>query len=174
MSWLESMKKRFQMGPRNEVPGGIWVKCIDCGDILLRERLIENLWVCDRCDFHFRITPDDYINLLFDKNTFKDINSSVYDVDFLCFINDICEFVIFSITHLLITASGNKNNTRGGLLQHKPVFKSAVFSPIFLAPRISVLLLFATIGIVFLKGGIHSHNWHAPLAMPREKAQSAN
>lgn len=87
MSWLESMKKTLHMGTRSDVPGGIWVKCNDCGAILLRERLIENLWVCDKCEYHFRITPNDYINLLFDVKSFNEIYPSVHDVDFLRFVD---------------------------------------------------------------------------------------
>jgi acetyl-CoA carboxylase carboxyl transferase subunit beta len=87
MSWLETMKKRFHISDRGEVPGGIWIKCEECGAILLREKLIENLWVCDKCQYHFRITPDDYVNLLFDKGTFTETSASVHDVDFLRFID---------------------------------------------------------------------------------------
>lgn len=87
MSWLEQMKKRFHIGDLEEVPGGIWVKCDDCGAILLRERLTENLWVCDKCNYHFRITPGDYIQILFDENSFSELNPSVHDVDFLRFVD---------------------------------------------------------------------------------------
>ena len=85
MSWLENMKKRFNIGVRKDVPGSIWVKCDNCGAILFRDKLEENLWVCDSCDFHFRITPDDYINILLDKGTFVEINSGIRSVDFLRF-----------------------------------------------------------------------------------------
>ncbi|MCE5249313.1 acetyl-CoA carboxylase, carboxyltransferase subunit beta [bacterium] len=87
MSWLETMKKSFHIGDRSEVPGGIWVKCEECGAILLREKLIENLWVCDKCDYHFRIAPVDYISLIFDKGTFTELNASLHDVDFLRFVD---------------------------------------------------------------------------------------
>jgi len=87
MSWLESMKKRLHIVDRNEVPGGIWVKCSDCGAILLRERLVENLWMCDKCEYHFRITPNDYITLLFDNKSFTEMFSSVHDIDFLHFVD---------------------------------------------------------------------------------------
>ena len=87
MSWLGTMKKRFSIGDRGEVPGGIWIKCDDCGAILLREKLIENLWVCDKCNYHFRITPDDYINILFDNNSFTETFPSLHDVDFLRFVD---------------------------------------------------------------------------------------
>ena len=85
MSWLESMKNRFNIGVRKDVPGSIWVKCDDCGAILFRDKLAENLWVCDACDFHFRITPDDYIPLLLDKGTFAEINSGMRSIDFIRF-----------------------------------------------------------------------------------------
>ncbi|MBN1292528.1 MAG: acetyl-CoA carboxylase carboxyltransferase subunit beta [Candidatus Latescibacteria bacterium] len=87
MSWLETMKKSFHIGSRGEVPGGIWVKCETCGAILLRDRLIENLWVCDKCEYHFRITPNEYVELLFDKNTFSELFASVKDIDFLRFVD---------------------------------------------------------------------------------------
>lgn len=85
MSWLSSMKNRFNIGARKEVPGSIWVKCDNCGAMLYREKLTENLWVCDTCDFHFRITPDDYIKLLLDEGTFVEINSGIRSIDFLRF-----------------------------------------------------------------------------------------
>lgn len=85
MSWLENMKKRFNMGVRKDVPGSIWVKCEDCGAILFRDKLEENLWVCDTCDFHFRIAPGDYVGLLLDKGSFSEINAGLRSVDLLKF-----------------------------------------------------------------------------------------
>jgi len=85
MSWLESMKKSFNIGILKEVPGSIWIKCDDCGAILFRDKLSENLWVCDTCNYHFRITPQDYIKLLIDEDTFIETNPSIRSVDFLYF-----------------------------------------------------------------------------------------
>jgi acetyl-CoA carboxylase carboxyl transferase subunit beta len=85
MSWLEIMKNRFNIGVRKDVPGSIWIKCDDCGAILFRDKLAENLWVCDSCDFHFRITPDDYFALLLDNGSFAEINEGMRSIDFLKF-----------------------------------------------------------------------------------------
>jgi acetyl-CoA carboxylase carboxyl transferase subunit beta len=86
MTWLETMRKRFHIGDhRSEVPGSIWIKCDDCGSILFRDKFLENLFVCDNCDFHARIGPDDYITLLLDKDTFTEINRNLHSVDFLKF-----------------------------------------------------------------------------------------
>lgn len=83
MSWLDNI---FSKNAPKEVPG-LWEKCNSCGAILLKEKVIENIWTCDKCDYHFRITPDDYVKLLFDKGTFKEINKSLRDVDFLRFVD---------------------------------------------------------------------------------------
>jgi acetyl-CoA carboxylase carboxyl transferase subunit beta len=85
MSWFDTMKRNLRIGDQSEVPGGIWVKCEECGAILLKDRVAENLWVCDKCDYHFRITPGDYIALIFDKNSFVETNAKMRDVDFLKF-----------------------------------------------------------------------------------------
>ncbi len=86
MSWFNTMKRNFHFG-ESEAPGGIWIKCEDCGAILLKEKVIENLWVCDKCDYHFRITPNDYINLLLDKGSFLEKDANLRDVDFLRFVD---------------------------------------------------------------------------------------
>ena len=83
MSWLDNI---FSKKAPKEVPG-LWEKCNSCGAILLKEKVVENIWTCDKCDYHFRITPDDYVTLLFDKGTFKEINESLRDVDFLRFVD---------------------------------------------------------------------------------------
>ncbi len=87
MSWFENIRQKFHFGAHKEVPGGIWVKCDSCGTILLKEKVSTNLWVCDKCDYHFRITPDNYISLLIDKGTYSEINSNMRDVDFLHFVD---------------------------------------------------------------------------------------
>lgn len=87
MSWLESMKNHLHLGDPKNVPGGLWVKCDDCGAILLQEKFEDNLWVCDKCDYHSRITPEQYIGILFDHGSFTEINQNVHDVDFLRFVD---------------------------------------------------------------------------------------
>jgi len=70
-----------------EAPGGIWIKCDECGAILLKEKVVENLWVCDKCEYHFRITPKEYIALLLDKGSFLEKDAGMYDTDFLRFMD---------------------------------------------------------------------------------------
>jgi len=87
MSWFDTMKSAFHFGASPKAPSEIWIKCDSCGSILLKEKAGENLWVCDKCNFHFRITPDDYIKLLLDSGTFSEINATLRDIDFLKFVD---------------------------------------------------------------------------------------
>jgi len=88
MSWFDAMRRTFHIGGASkEAPGSIWIKCDNCGSMLLREKVIENLWVCDKCEYHFRIIPDDYISLLIDEGTFSEIDKNMRDVDFLGFVD---------------------------------------------------------------------------------------
>lgn len=86
MSWFDTMKKNLRIG-ESEAPGGMWIKCDDCGAILLKEKVVENLWVCDKCDYHFRITPNDYVALLLDKGSFVEMDAPMHDTDFLKFVD---------------------------------------------------------------------------------------
>ena len=86
MSWFDTMKRNFRIG-ESEAPGGIWIKCDECGAILLKEKVVENLWVCDKCEYHFRITPKEYIALLLDKGSFLEKDAGMYDTDFLRFMD---------------------------------------------------------------------------------------
>jgi acetyl-CoA carboxylase carboxyl transferase subunit beta len=53
-----------------EIPGGLWVRCEGCGEILYRKTLEQNLYICSRCSFHFRISARKYIEILLDANIF--------------------------------------------------------------------------------------------------------
>lgn len=68
--------------PQNEVikpkiPDGMWVKCEGCGKILYRKDLEEDLWVCNICGYHFRISARERINQIVDKNTFKEMDENI-------------------------------------------------------------------------------------------------
>jgi acetyl-CoA carboxylase carboxyl transferase subunit beta len=44
----------------------LWVKCPSCGEMLYRKDLDANLWVCTKCNYHFRMHAYDRINSLVD------------------------------------------------------------------------------------------------------------
>ncbi len=64
---------------------GLWVKCSECSQVAYRKDLISNANVCSNCGHHNRINSDERINLIADKNSFKEFDSSLSPTDPLGF-----------------------------------------------------------------------------------------
>jgi len=80
-------KKKVKARPEEKLklPDGIWVKCETCGEILYRKELEKNLWICTKCNFHFRINNRKYISLLFDNANLKEKDENLEALDPLDF-----------------------------------------------------------------------------------------
>lgn len=80
-------KKKVKAKPEDKLklPEGIWVKCETCGEILYRKELEKNLWICTKCNFHFRINNQKYISLLFDNANLKEKDENLEAKDPLDF-----------------------------------------------------------------------------------------
>lgn len=80
-------KKKIQAKPDEKLvlPEGIWVKCESCGEILYRSELEKNLWICHKCNFHFRISSNDYITLLLDDGRLDELDPDIEPSDPLDF-----------------------------------------------------------------------------------------
>jgi acetyl-CoA carboxylase carboxyl transferase subunit beta len=50
----------------SRMPEGLWLKCGSCKEILYRKDVLQNLSVCPKCAFHFRIGARERLDLLFD------------------------------------------------------------------------------------------------------------
>jgi acetyl-CoA carboxylase carboxyl transferase subunit beta len=50
----------------SRIPEGLWVKCGACKEIIYRKEVIQNLSVCPKCSFHFRISSKERLELLYD------------------------------------------------------------------------------------------------------------
>lgn len=59
--------------PRAEIDDKIWAKCNGCNKALYEKMLMNNLKVCPLCDYHFRLTPSERVEMTFDKGTFTPI-----------------------------------------------------------------------------------------------------
>jgi acetyl-CoA carboxylase carboxyl transferase subunit beta len=65
--------------------GNIAVKCIKCKEILYSRDWEKNLKVCSRCDYHFRLTAYERIELLTDPGSFTERDADIISVDPLQF-----------------------------------------------------------------------------------------
>lgn len=87
MAWFRKEKRGPKIQPKKVIPDDLWIKCDACGEILYKKELEKNLMVCPRCGHHYGITPDEYINILFDKDTFSESDREIRSVDPLKFVD---------------------------------------------------------------------------------------
>ncbi len=68
MPWFSRQKKEKPVtnGERKVKTEGLWLKCDGCRQIVWKKALAENLNVCPRCNFHFRLDAASRLKTLFD------------------------------------------------------------------------------------------------------------
>ncbi|MGB6866600.1 MAG: acetyl-CoA carboxylase carboxyl transferase subunit beta, partial [Candidatus Aminicenantaceae bacterium] len=44
----------------------MWTRCNKCRRILYKQDILDNLYVCPECSFHFRIAAKNRLSMLFD------------------------------------------------------------------------------------------------------------
>lgn len=62
-----------------------WVKCSNCKSIIYLKQLNENLNICPKCNYYFKITAKERLALLLDKDTFHELFSDLKSLDILSF-----------------------------------------------------------------------------------------
>ncbi|MBI2428780.1 MAG: acetyl-CoA carboxylase carboxyltransferase subunit beta [Ignavibacteriales bacterium] len=88
MTWFRRSKENIDSGnQKKEMPEGMWTKCSSCGEILHKGAVEQNLWVCPKCGFHFRIGSKEYFSILFDEGTFKEHDAKMTSKDPLNFVD---------------------------------------------------------------------------------------
>jgi acetyl-CoA carboxylase carboxyl transferase subunit beta len=85
MAWFRKEKKKLESKKR-ELPADVWAKCDGCGEILYREKLNDNRSVCEKCGYHFRITANDYAEILLDRGLEEEYDAGLSSRDPLDFV----------------------------------------------------------------------------------------
>ncbi len=63
--WLPT--RRSKDGEQTQpADAGMWMKCQKCGEVLYRRDLAANLYVCPKCNYHFRMNAADRIAMIAD------------------------------------------------------------------------------------------------------------
>jgi acetyl-CoA carboxylase carboxyl transferase subunit beta len=70
---------------QSQTPDGMWFRCTSCGEILYRKTLESNFYICTRCGYHFRITPEKYIQILLDEGRLEELDADLAPADPLGF-----------------------------------------------------------------------------------------
>ncbi len=82
---MKGKKSKKQEEKQVQAPADIWEKCPKCEHIIFKKELLENLKVCPKCGYLMRLTAYERIELLVDKNSFKEIANGYTSADPLNF-----------------------------------------------------------------------------------------
>jgi acetyl-CoA carboxylase carboxyl transferase subunit beta len=67
LAWFRREQTSLPRGQQeSRVPEGLYVKCDSCKELIYRKDLAENMQVCPKCSFHFRISAGERLDLLCD------------------------------------------------------------------------------------------------------------
>jgi len=70
---------------KRDIPDGLWLRCPGCEEMLYRKAVEENISVCPKCEYHFRINARKRIELLTDPDSFEEHFADIAPADPLDF-----------------------------------------------------------------------------------------
>jgi acetyl-CoA carboxylase carboxyl transferase subunit beta len=86
LAWFKRESSEIQANEEKRVrTEGLWVKCEGCRQIIWKKELEDNLNVCPKCDFHFRIDSAQRLMLLLDEDSIETQDESLESTDPLNF-----------------------------------------------------------------------------------------
>jgi len=86
MAWFKKERKpRTPVRERREVPADAWEKCDECGHMDIRDKFERALNVCPECGKHRRISAEEYIELLTDEGSWRELWGNLRSEDPLQF-----------------------------------------------------------------------------------------
>ena len=69
MAWFKKARKPIAPPEKgSRVPEGLWVKCPQCAQAIYNKDLLANLNVCPKCAYHFGLSANDRLRMLFDAD----------------------------------------------------------------------------------------------------------
>jgi acetyl-CoA carboxylase carboxyl transferase subunit beta len=90
MAWFKRQKKAIDQATppeeRRVRTEGLWVKCESCRAIVFRKDLEENLLVCPKCQFHFRMNSKQRLGMLLDGK-WTELDAGMVSTDPLKFVD---------------------------------------------------------------------------------------
>lgn len=87
MSWFRREEKNIEGSGENRVrTEGLWTKCEDCGQIIWKAELDQNLRVCPKCGHHFRLGAEARIAALLEPG-YELVDGNLSSTDPLQFVD---------------------------------------------------------------------------------------
>jgi len=85
-TFVKKPKLGSNKSKKRDIPEGIWIKCKNCGTMVLNKELEENVRVCPSCQFHFPIRARARISSLVEAGSFEELDAEMSSVDALNFV----------------------------------------------------------------------------------------
>jgi len=89
MAWFKKEKTTFKPSSgadkKFQVPEGLWVKCENCKEIIYKKEVARNAAVCPKCNYHFRISARERLEVLYDDGRWREFDTAISPVDALGF-----------------------------------------------------------------------------------------
>ena len=70
----------------HKVPDNMWISCPRCHELLYAKEYEDNLKVCSKCKYHFRLGPEERLALLLDEDSFEERDAGLCSADPLRFV----------------------------------------------------------------------------------------
>jgi acetyl-CoA carboxylase carboxyl transferase subunit beta len=84
-AFVKKPKLTSNKSRKRDIPEGLWIKCKYCSTMLYDKELDENLKVCMKCGYHFKIGSRERINSLVETCSFEEMDADLESVDILQF-----------------------------------------------------------------------------------------
>ncbi len=87
MAWFRNKggSKRPVGDRKVDMPEGLWAKCNHCNEFIYRKEVLRNANVCPKCDYHFRISAAERLELLCGDSSWEEFSAHLGPVDALDF-----------------------------------------------------------------------------------------
>lgn len=80
---------RLRFTKKKDMPGGLWLKCENCTEVIYRKVLEEKGRVCPACGFHFTLPGRARIQMILDEGTWDERFTELTTLDRLEFVDKI-------------------------------------------------------------------------------------
>jgi acetyl-CoA carboxylase carboxyl transferase subunit beta len=91
MAWFTRQKPAREPGVAADASTvrteGLWLKCDSCRQVVWRKALEDNLQVCPKCEFHFKIDAAARLRHLFDDGKWEEFDGDLASTDPLEFVD---------------------------------------------------------------------------------------
>lgn len=79
------IEKEKEKSGITEVVSELWEKCPGCSEIIIKKDIGRNLYKCPNCDYYYKMSARERINLLIDGGSFEEMDADLTSEDFLNF-----------------------------------------------------------------------------------------